>query len=238
MPDMERRSLKNPRTALRTWAGLLALLACAIAAGEYAAMRHGLALRAARPDMYLEEAVARLNAGDFPGALVAWQQAEERGPNDPAVYKVKGDIHHRMAEAGKAPRRVENWKKAVVAYEKALRLGSKAPGVRMNLLACHLNLEQYDAVVAAGRRFLDEGATDPAYYRFIATACFRRGRFVEAVPYLRAALEGFPNDLYLMGLLKQTYEKTGQAAKAGEMDVQIRDVESRLNTLSGGAPHE
>ena len=42
---MERPSMTRPRRALRVWAVCLALAACAVAAGEYAAMRHGQAMR-------------------------------------------------------------------------------------------------------------------------------------------------------------------------------------------------
>lgn len=217
---------KHGPRRLRTWAWLLALAAVLVAAADVGLMEYGRRLRAVRPEAYIDEAERLLNQGNFPGALSVWLEAEARGPEDPRVYKVLGDIHHRKGD----------WAEAVPAYQQALALGSDSTGVRLNLLTAYLELGQYGQAIEHGLRFIKEGNKDPFLYRYVAYAYYWDGRHAEAIPHFEAALKGIPNDLDLMHPLVICYRTVGRDDLADALGKEIRAVERRLYSGSGPSP--
>ena len=207
----------NSRALIRWQLILLLALALLITANVFVG-RYGQQVRDSRPEKHLAIAEDALNRGDYPGALQAWDDAYERGPQSPLVHKVFGDIHHRM----------ENWKQSVNAYEKTLEIGTDSVGVRLNLMTALIELKQYQKVTDVGERFVKGGFENPYFARYIATAYFRAKHYDDAISWFRIALDSAPNNLYLLEQLMQSYERSGKDKFAQKTRDKIDAVQLRL----------
>jgi len=210
------------RKVLVAWAVL-------IAAGFLAAegltawlARHGQILRANDYRTYLGFAADFVEKNDFQRALAQTEEAKRKARHEPAPYEVAGDIHYRLKQ----------WDKAIVEYDRAFARNSSAAGPRLNKVWALIELGRNDEAAAFGRQAMDEGYRSPAMARFVAEACFRAGKHAEAIPYYEEALQGYPNDLYLLEHLRQCFAATGRPDRAREMSDRIADVEASINRIA------
>jgi len=211
------------KSILATWATLLITGFVFIALIDVWQGRYALQARDKRPETHLSAAERAMNANNFAGAMMHWEEAHKRAPEDAQVYKVLGDIHYNL----------KAWQKAHDAYRRALDLGSPAPGVRTNLLWVLVELGQYQDALEFGRKCVNEGMNDPDVYRRMAEACFRGKRFTESIDYYDKALLGFPNDLYLMEHLRQACQITGEYGRAKKLEAQIAQLQASMTALEG-----
>lgn len=212
----------DSRRALYVWGGALLALAAVIVAGNVALARHAALMRDLRPQTYIDRAQKAMEAGDFTGALAHWEEAYARAPGLHSVHKVRGDIYYAWRK----------WEDALAAYREALRLGSPAPGVRLNAVWSLVELGRYEEARDFGLACIQDGFQDPDLSRRTAEACFRGKLFADAVPLYELALAGYPRDLYLMEHLRQSCQQVGQMQKAREIQARIERIQSSMSTQS------
>ncbi|NIA12928.1 MAG: tetratricopeptide repeat protein [Nitrospiraceae bacterium] len=213
-------SNKGSLLIMLLWAAMLVVLGAFTVAVNIAMARYAERERERRPETYIALAEAAMNEHDYGAALRHWEQARLRGPEDPFVYKVLGDIHYNL----------QHWKEALKAYKTSIELGSDAQGVRMNALWSMVELKRYTEALEFGKLCIDDGIIDPDLYRRTAEACFRGGMFEEAIPLYEMAMETYGDDLYLMEHLRQAYEQVGRTQDAARLSKQIVQLESALRT--------
>ena len=213
------------RLILAGWAVGLCVLAALTIWGNVTMARYGAHVRDRRPETHIALAVEAAEKGDYSGALGHWRDARDRAPKRPDVHKVLGDLQFEL----------KHYEPARRAYEEALECGSTSPGVRLNALWCLVQLERYEEALAFGRLCMQEGMTDPDLYRRTGEACFRGKMFAEAIPLYEKALEGYPNNPYLMEHLRQAYVGVGERKKAKDMAARIVALENSLGMIKGGA---
>lgn len=212
---------------------ILVLWGAALAVGFSALWGSNLALpeviervRAQDYRTFLVAADRAMKRNDLPTALDNLRRAFEiAGPNNPEPHKVAGDVYHHF----------HKWQEAVEAYRKAMTLGNRDPGPRLNAVWALVQLERYREAVAFGRAARDDGFGQPGLLRSIAEAYRRQGDPVAAIPFYEQALRGFPNDLYLMGQLVQAYDYAGLEEKAGKMRTRMDNVQSTVMSFSEDA---
>jgi tetratricopeptide (TPR) repeat protein len=85
----------------------------------------------AAPDDDYRRGIALYKAGDFRGAAQAWESARSAGAEDWRLYFNLGNAHARLNEPARA----------VLNYERALRLAPKEPRIRENLEFVRLRLK-------------------------------------------------------------------------------------------------
>lgn len=211
------------QSILVTWAIVLATGFFLVVLVDVWQGRYALQVREKRPETHLAAAERAMNTNNFSGAMMHWEEARKRAPEDPQVFKVLGDIHYNL----------KAWQKAHDAYRQALAFGSPAPGVRTNLLWVLVELGKYQDAVDFGRRCIAEGINDPDVYRRMAEACFRGKRFADSIEYYEQALRGFPNDLYLMEHLRQACQIAGVYARAKTLEAEIAQLQATMTALEG-----
>lgn len=202
------------------WAIMLVVLGAFAVSVNVAMARYAARERERRPETYIALAEQAKNQRDYGAALRHWEQARKRGPEDPVVYKVLGDIHYDL----------QHWTEALKAYKSSIEFGSDARGVRMNALWSMVELERYTEALEFGMLCMHKGVVGPDLYRRTAEACFRGGMFEEAIPLYETAVEGYGDDLYLMGRLRQAYSEVGRTQDAARLRGQIVQLESALRT--------
>jgi len=213
------------RLILAAWAVGLGGLAGLTVWGNVAMARYGAHVRDRRPETHIALAVEAAEKGNFHDALAHWRDARDRAPKRPDVHKVLGDFQFELT----------HYELALRAYKEALECGSISPGVRLNALWCLVQLERYQEALAFGRLCVQEGMTDPDLYRRMGEACFRAKMFAEAIPLYNKALDGYPNNLYLMEHLRQAYQGARQPKRAKDMAARIVALENSLGVVKGGA---
>lgn len=217
---------RRVRLILTGWAVGLCGLAALTVWGNVALARYGAHVRDRRPETHIALAVEAVEKGDFRSALDHWRDARDRAPKRPDVHKVLGDFQFEL----------NHYEVALRAYKEALECGSSSAGVRLNALWCLVQLERYQEALAFGRLCMQEGMTTPDLYRRMGEACFRGEMFAEAIPLYEKALEGYPDNLYLMEHLQQAYARAGQRKRTKEMAARIAALDNSLGMVKGGAP--
>jgi len=211
--------LLNPRGILLLW-GLLVLAGFIAAQGVTAALgRYAAGMREQDYRTYVVAGTDAMNRFDFAAALEQANEAKRKGPNAPEPFGLAGHIHYQLKQ----------WRQAIVEYKQAIIRGSRDEGVPLNTVWALIELQQYEEAVTIGKAAVASGFTMPALYRYIAEACFRSGKLVDAIPYYEEALKGYPNDLYLLDHLRQAYRSAKRLEKAEEMRARIADIEASLN---------
>lgn len=208
-----------------SWLAAIVVGAALLAGANVAMARYARHDRDRRPETYIGLAETAMNDGDFAGAFRFWEQAFDRAPESPLVYKVLGDIHYNQNQ----------WQDALEAYQKALEFGSTAKGVRMNALWCLVELKRYTNALEFGRLCIKEGLDDADLYRRTAEACFRGGMHAEAIPLFEEALQGYRSDLFLMEHLRQAYQEVGRKEEAEKLAQRIVQLEAQSTTARGGS---
>lgn len=216
---------RRARLILAGWAVGLCVLASLTIWGNVELARYGAHVRDRRPETHIALALQAAQNGDFRRALDHWEDARARAPKRPDVHKVLGDLQFEL----------NHYEVALRAYKEALECGSSSAGVRLNALWCLVQLERYQEALAFGRLCMQEGMTDPDLYRRTGEACFRNKMFAEAIPLYKKALEGYPNNLYLMEHLRYAYQGAGEQKKAKDMAARIVELENSLGMVKGSA---
>lgn len=172
-------------------------------------------IREASPWPYLEKAQQLHTQNDLAGAQRMLAEASLRAPFLAEPHLHSGLIYY----DGK------KWDKALEAYQRALRLGATGGDVRGKILWCLIHLKRADEAAEFGRAAVIEGHDSPRFMRYVADAFRYADRQAESLPYLEAALQGFPNDLLLMDRIAQVLEQLGETEKAAAMRKRIAEGE-------------
>lgn len=215
------KPFKNVRRVLTLWA---AILVAGLVGAE--AFTSGLAIHArhVRDKDYrtnLAAAAESMDSNDVAGALRQVEEALRKAPDASQPHVVAGDIHFRL----------KRWEQAIAAYERALAKGSRVVGTKLNTVWALIELKQYDRAVAFGEGSVAEGKDAAALSRYIAEAHLRAGRPVDAIPHLERALEGYPDDRYLLDHLERGYVRAGREEDAEKVRGRIAEVQASLNEL-------
>ncbi len=216
----------NTRRAIGLWAGILVAFGIAIAGFNAAFVRYARDIRENDYRGYLAEAEKRMAQFDLPAAQKLVDEAKRRAPRAPQPDALAGHIQYQL----------KHWDRAIFEYKNAIAKGTQDEGVFLNTVWSLIEMKEYDEAATIGVRALKEGVASPALPRYIAEACFRSNKMAEAIPYFERALEGYPNDLYLLDHLRQAYRATHQADKAEAIRARIADLEASLNSAPKAAP--
>jgi tetratricopeptide (TPR) repeat protein len=216
---MSRPLIENARRSLMLWCGALVLLAALIEVVDFGLRAHARERRKSDYRTYLAAAEDLRSRYDYPAALAQVEEAKRRGPKAPEPYALAGHIRYQM----------KYWSQAITEYQEAIARGSQDEGVILNVVWALIELNRYEEAAAVGIKALNAGFSMPALPRYIAEADFRAGKLPEAIPYYEKALNGYPNDLYLLDHLRQAYRAAGQMDKAKQIQTRIADIEASLN---------
>lgn len=216
-----RTSFDRPRGVLTLWSILLAAGVGLIAVADVGILRYARDRLARDYRYHVNEASRFIENRKFAEARERLEEAFRLAPDAPSPYVATGHLHYAM----------QNWAEAAKAYSKAIELETPDRGVWLNLVWCYVELGLYDKADALGRSAIKLGVDDPALYRYLAEARWRAGDYKDAAPYLSKSLEHYSGDLYLMHQLRQAYERTGETARAEEIERRIEEAQAGLNTL-------
>lgn len=210
------------RKVLVAWIVLIAVGFLAAEGLTLLLARHGRDLRENDYRTYLGLAAEFIAKNDFSRALAEVREAKRKAPQAPAPYVIAGDIHYQL----------KHWDKAIAEYDRAFERKSQEAGPRLNKVWALIELGKNDEAAAFGKQAMADGYRSPAMARFIAEAYSRAKKHAEAVPHYEEALQGYPNDLYLLEHLRQCFVATGQTDRAKEMSNRITDVEASINRIA------
>jgi tetratricopeptide (TPR) repeat protein len=116
-----------------------------------------------------------------------------------SILSGRPDNSEAYAHLGLLEARQQHYKEAVVLYRKALNLNPKMPGLRLNLgLSLFKAGELHDAIQTFGPLLASEPRSSPEALRLttlIGLAHYGLGEYAAAVPYLKQAAAGDPENL-------------------------------------------
>ncbi len=211
-------TFERPRRALLLWGLAVLGVYLLLAAGDRALFAKAAAMREQSPWTYLKAAERLERQNNWLGALEKLEEAARRAPDSPVPYERMGLIHYN---------RQRHWDEALEAFRKALELGSKSADVRGKIIWSLIRLGRFEGAAEFGAACIDDGYTAPEFPRYVAEAYWRAGFHRKAIPYYRQALEGFPNDLYLMERLMEAYKRADNEAAAKRMQQRIDELMER-----------
>lgn len=140
-------------------------------------------------EIAFKSAAAALSRGDLSSAEQGFRSVLRSQPNNVGALGNLGVIYSRTGRT----------REAIDAYQRALKLAPKDPGLILNLGLAHLKEENH----ASARPLFEQlAATQPSNTRFrelLATTMIYTGDTAKALPMLES-LPPSPNVLYLLGL--------------------------------------
>jgi tetratricopeptide (TPR) repeat protein len=155
------------------------------------ATARGTGPTAQAPDGQREKALALEKQGKNQEAEAAWRVVLKAHPSSPEPY-----AHLGLLEA-----RQEHYKQAVPLYRKALAMNPAVPGLRLNLgLALFKGGELKAAIQEFSVLLKSESPSSPEAQRMrvlIGMAHYGLAEYAEAIPYLKDAAAGDPQNLPL-----------------------------------------
>ncbi len=211
--------IENARKILMLWCAIILLLLALAEGLNFGLRTYARERRESDYRTYLAAAMDFMNRYDYPGALAQVEEAKRRQPQAPEPYALAGHVRYHL----------KHWSQAITEYQEAISRGSREEGVFLNVVWALIELKRYEEATALGIKAVNAGFSMPALPRYIAEAYFRNGKMTEAIPYYQMALNGYPNDLYLLDHLRQSHRAAGQLDKAKEMQTRIADIEASLN---------
>lgn len=211
--------IENARRILVLWCAIILLLLALTESLNFGLRTYARERRESDYRTYLAAATDLMNRYDYSGALAQVEEAKRRQPQAPEPYALAGHVRYQL----------KHWSQAITEYQEAISRGSREEGVFLNVVWALIELKRYEEATALGIKALNAGFSMPALPRYIAEAYFRNGKMTEAIPYYQMALNGYPNDLYLLDHLRQSYRAAGQLDKAKEMQTSIANIEASLN---------
>ena len=136
-----------------------------------------------------QNAIAFQQAGQFAEATQEWRAFLKTHPQNAEAY----------ADLGLNESRQEHYKEAIPAYRRALALDPKMTGIRLNLgLAYFKSAAMKEAIEAFTPLLRSYPPDSPDHLRvatLIGMAHFSLGEFSAAVPFLRSAANGDPQNI-------------------------------------------
>ena len=216
--------VRDERRALRVW-GLLLAVACAlVVALNVGLARHARRMRDNDYRTYLAAATDLFQRDDLAGAIAQVQEALRKNPDAPEPHEMAGHVEYRL----------KHWDAAMAAYHRAIDKGSVDEGIRLNILWSLIELERHEEAAAFGEQCIAQGLKSPVFRRYIGEALFRAQAFSRAALFFEEALQGYPEDLYLLDHLQETYENIGETEKARAVAARIEDVQAVITLPKNG----
>ncbi len=213
MPDT---LFKQPRKALARWAALL-LFALFLVLSYHVFFGYCVnVLRERSPWTYLKKAELCSARNDWKGAVRMLEEAAKRDPQSPLPWERLGALYYTQQK---------DWEKSLQAYRTALELGSGSVDARGKIIWCLIHLKRFDGAAEFGKACIESGYAAPNFPRFVAEALRRAARHAESIPYFEQALQGAPDDLYLVEMLMQAYNRIGNTQKANELKRRIEQLQ-------------
>jgi tetratricopeptide (TPR) repeat protein len=211
---------ENARKTVLLWCAAVVLLLVLTEAVNVGLRAFARERRVSDYRTYLVAATGLMNQYDYMAALSQVEDAKRRNADAPEPYALAGHIRYQLKQ----------WNQAIQEYKAAIAHGSREEGVFLNVVWALIELNRYEEAAALGKKTITAGFSVPALPRYTAEAYFRDGKKAEAIPFYEMALKGYPNDLYLLDHLRQSYRAAGQLDKAKEMQARIADIEASLNS--------
>nr|WP_252263447.1 tetratricopeptide repeat protein [Paracidobacterium acidisoli] len=137
--------------------------------------------------------------GRFAEAEQAWQQITVQNPRSVQAW----------AQLGLVRARLEEYPSAIPAYEHALKLDPKLPGLQLDLGLAYFKTGKFREAVLPLRAAATEKPDDAGLKTLLGMSYFGSAQYREAVPYLQASVKASPENLQLRGVLAQSclYDK-------------------------------
>lgn len=220
---MKDSQFNHPVRVLTIWSFILVLALSAGVAVNLRLWPYVEELRRTDPYTYTEAAQALLQANDLAGALLELEEGARNTPDSPICLKFAGDIYYEN----------KRHEQSLKAYGEALRRGDKSEDVRGRIIWLLIALERHDELVDFCTASIQQGYTSAEFLRHVAQGFHKAGKLNDAVTYYEKALEGFPNDLYLMPRLLQVYQRLGKTKKAQELRERIDQLETLIEAPPG-----
>ena len=224
---MKRNVFAHPGRVVALWAILLTAAVAGLGAANYQMAQYLAAARERDPQYDLNRADRLMNEGNFPEAFRAVAQALRKAPSNPDCHRTLGHVLFNF----------RYWDEAVAAYRNAIARGSADQGIRTNAIWAYIELEKYEDAVELGKHCLAEGFNAPQFARYIAEAYARSNKTTEAISYLELALEGQPEDLFLLTRLAVFYEATGAPKKAQRARKEIDRIQAGISSVTYDPRH-
>jgi len=220
---MEPAFIRHPRRWLLVWACLVAAGFAAVHGIDRVILAYSERVRASDYMTYVAEAAHLADSGRVDDAFIPLRTALDLAPYAPEPHLMHGHLYYRRGQ----------WEDALLAYHRALQLGTPEIGARLNAVWSSIQLGRYADAVALGEVSIKSGFDTPAMARLVAEAHFRAENFDKSIPYIQQALEGFPNDLYLWDHLAVAAQRTDNEALAQRARARIENIQSRLDAVAG-----
>ena len=220
-----RRRFKRPGLVIAVWAAALVLLFAGGVAYNHWLSGYVEHVRATDPNPALTAAEAFMAQSRYLEAVEQIDLAQQRAPEHPRVWKVRGDyFFHR-----------EEYRRAAESYERALQLGWSDKSVPVNYVWTLIKLEHYDDALHWGKEFMKRFDT-PLLPRYVAEAYIRKDNRIDAIPYLERAYKATGDDVYLMSNLVSSYRAAGRLEDADKILARLNEVRARMQDMSLPAP--
>lgn len=159
---------------------------------------------AAGPNGERDQAFALEQAGNIPGAEVAWQKVLRANPRDAEAWAHLGYLDSQQNRFGEA----------VACYRKAAVLSPSMPGLQLNMgLALFKDARLKEAISVLQPLLKQTPAESPGAERLeilLGVAYFGLGQYAAAVPYLKSAMAGDPQNLPYRLVLAQSCLRSKQ----------------------------
>ena len=224
---MEANPNLKGRTILVVWAALVLIGFTAVLWSNVPMVRYTERLRAQDYRTYLAKADQAMKRDDMPAAEEFLERAAQLAPPEaPMPYKVAGDVYYHF----------KRWQDALDAYNEAMALGSPHEGARLNAVWALVSLERYREAVALGQKAVADGFRHPGLMRSIAEAHRRAGNHAASIAYYEKALEGFPDDLFLMEHLREAYLKVQNPEGVKTMQARIQRAQTAISIIPEETP--
>jgi tetratricopeptide (TPR) repeat protein len=215
-----RTPFKNVRAVFLIWTAALAAAVFAGVSANVALSRHVEKLRLMDPHVNLDDAQYRIGKGDEEGAMAEIREAIRKAPESPEPYRVLGLLHFRA----------KRLQEACDAFKKAIDRGSDDGDMRLKAISALMGLNKHQEAIDLAKKCIKEGYHHRTFPRYIAESYHALGKHAESIPYYQEALEGYPNDLYIMERLVQAYRATGQEDKSKLLENLIKDKQAPTET--------
>ncbi len=213
---MNRPPFRNPSAVFAVWAGAVAACVAAAIAANTALSIYVEHARAKDPRTYLNDAQRLIDRNDMRGAAERINQAIAKAPQNPESYRLAGLLEFRQ----------KHFQEAFDAFRKAIDLGSRDEDMRIKAMNALMQMGRYQDAIQFGKSCMDQGYRYPTFPRYLAETYRALNRPDDAIPYYLKALEGYPNDLFLIEHLAQAYRDTGKANEAEAMEKRIAETQT------------
>ncbi|MEW5979493.1 MAG: tetratricopeptide repeat protein [Acidobacteriota bacterium] len=141
-----------------------------------------------------------------------WSQAQ-----GPSADKLSQVVAQNLTDLGIHYYQKQNYPKAAVCFEDALKYQPNNEAYRVNLAMAYLGAGRYEGVIST--LTADPALTQPddRAQTALALAYFATGRYAQAVPFYEKLSQAAPEDVVLQLTLAAVYRLSGQDASADQV---------------------